>query len=181
MDNQKRNTLIQCAMTDGFPLSVILVLRYMCEVYSIDCDSQIANIGYLALTAVVPLYAYLLAFRFNAYNLPIRFTFWQNVRYVLYLFLFSSMILAVVQYFVYRFVVPDFLSVQTGRLVETLAQLTEVYPQLGAYGELISASPVPTAADAAVQAIISYQLGALVMAFPIAGVISVLFRKIKFD
>ncbi len=129
-------------------LSIFLLVRWMAEI-GMHSYAWVVFI-YLGLTLALPFYAYGLTKMFVRQQDGYRGVY----SYTLFLFLFASLIVCLVQYIFYRWLAPDFITNLYQDLQQNIQVLAQALPELAAkMQELTATIQTPTAIQMATDSI----------------------------
>jgi len=155
------------AMYYGLFFGLFLVVKFIAEVLV----SGFALSGLLAL--VVPILAYKFAVDFRKKVVDSEEVgFGTYLRFLIYLFFFSSMFLAIAQYVYYEYINPDYVSQQVELLLKTLSEIKESAPMVEELKKQLGEVGLPSASTIAVQTIWIYIFLGLILGLPIAALVN---------
>lgn len=158
------------AMYYGVFLGVFLVVKFFLDCYT----SGVAGAFISGIMAVaVPIFAYraTLIFKINTGNSE-NLSFGIYLRFIIYLFFFSSMFLALAQYVYYQYINPDYIAQQVNALMEVLTPVQEYAELVDMLKTQISENGLPSASTIAVQTIWIYIFLGLILGLPIAALVN---------
>lgn len=158
------------AMTYGLYLGLYLAIRFVLTVYA---QSFILISSILPILAIgIPILAYIFARKLKV-ALGGSVTFGLLFSFIFYLFVFSSLILACVEYIYYAFINPDFLSAQAKIFVDNIDVYLQILPNLASYKEelLEAGGAAIDPLSVAVQNIWVYGTGGVIYGLIIAAIL----------
>lgn len=156
------------AMYYGLFFGLFLVLKFICEVTS---DGGVGAFISGFLTILVPVFAYKCAVSFRKKVVGSDAGFGLYLRFVIYLFFFGSMFLAIAQFIYYQYINPDYIQQQVDLLVSTASQINGAEAQVEQFKALIAETGVPRASTVAVQTIWIFIFLGLILGLPIAAIV----------
>ncbi|HOR41428.1 MAG: DUF4199 domain-containing protein [Paludibacteraceae bacterium] len=160
-DSSSSSTLVQSAMFYGMYLGAFLLFRFGLNVLA--TDTVILSFVVFFLTLFIPILAYILLVRFKK-SLPLmEINFRQAYMFTFFLFLFGSLILAIVQYFYYQYINTDFLYQQYQVVLQNSTLLLQEFPQMKPFIQELKQSGVPSAIAVASQNIWIYSFTGIII------------------
>lgn len=159
----------RAAMYYGAFLGIFLIVRFIVEVLTVD--SVTGSFVVLFLFLLLPIIAYFFTLRFKRQSQIEDITFGTLFRFCFFMFFFASLFLVVVQYVFYRFIQPDYLSLQFAELIKNIDVILADMPQIAPYKEMIVEFGTPAASQKAVQSIWIYSVIGVLFGLPIAGIV----------
>ncbi|NCC98690.1 MAG: DUF4199 domain-containing protein [Bacteroidia bacterium] len=165
----------RAAMYYGAFLGIFLIVRFLVEVLTIDSVAGSFVVSFLFM--LLPVIAYIFTLRFTRQSKIEDITFGTLFRFCFFMFFFASLFLVVVQYIFYRFIQPDYLSLQFAELITNIDAILAEMPQIAPYKEMIVEFGTPTASQIAVQSIWIYSVVGVLFGLPIAGIVKSIHKK----
>lgn len=158
------------AMTYGLYMGLYLAVRFFLTVYA--QDSVFISFLLPILAIGIPVLAYLFAKKLKE-ALEGIVSFAQLFSFIFYLFIFSSLILAFVEYVYYELINPAFLSEQASLFVENIDVYLQLFPSLSSYKEelLQAGNSAINPLNVAIQNIWVYGIGGVVYGLIIAAIL----------
>jgi ABC-type multidrug transport system fused ATPase/permease subunit len=158
-------------------MGVFLLLRFAVEV---SMQQYIwLTMLYLALSVLVPFYAYRLAKMFVQQTNEPTVSFSDFYTFTFFLFVFASLILTIGQYVFYQYISPNYITDMHQGLIENLKLLESQYPSFNTYQEILVNSPMPSSLQMATQSIWMYSIAGIILGLINAAIYRYSSKKTK--
>lgn len=175
MDQKKesRTLFTQSAMYFGLLLGAYYIVRFL--VMILGFKYPMWSPLFVLLSAGIPFVVLILASRALSNHFEEILPFYRILLYCFYLFMYASLIDAIVEYAYFEFVDPTLLARQYASSIETLKSLE----QTKALADAVKDVAVPSAANYAFSNLSMNFFFGILLSFPIAGFITYRNRRMK--